>query len=392
MEFKLPPQGFVFWPVGTGDSTTVSVAEGVVMQVDLHHLIASEDEEDPRTPILDRLVPLLPKRNGKPYLHLFVLTHPDRDHCRGFAELMDRVTIGELWFTPRVFREYKKDLCEDAIAFKKEADRRVKKTSWGGALPASGDRVRIFGYDELLAEEEFEDFPRELLTIPGHTVTGMDGVDYEGTFAAFVHAPFKDDCDGERNDTSLALQVTLKAGSAEGQALLLGDLCYPTVKKIFEVSKENQNEAKLAWNVFLAPHHCSKSVMYWQTDGKVILKQDVLDMIEGAAKDSAHIVASCDPIPGSNESGDNPPHVKAKKRYKEIVSDGHFICTQEHPNETNPEPVVFSLKETGLEYVAPTVAQNDDSNTNEKKSLEDAIGTARGTAEPPRDRVGFGAK
>jgi beta-lactamase superfamily II metal-dependent hydrolase len=389
MAFELPSQGFVFWPIGTGDSTTVVIKDGVVVQVDLHHLVAAEDKEDPRTPLLDRLIPLLPKRNGKPYLALFVLTHPDQDHCRGFADLLKRVTIGELWFTPRIFREYKKELCDDAVAFKKEAKRRVEETIEEGELPPSGHRVRIFGYDELLEEEEFEGFPKNLLTVPGHAITGFDGVDYKESFRAFVHAPFKDDCDGERNDTSLALQITLKNGGARGRALLLGDLCYPTVKKIFEVSKANENDAKLWWNVFLAPHHCSKSVMYWKVDDKVTLQQDVLDMIAGAAKAPAYIVASSDPIPGSNESGDCPPHAKAKKRYMEIVEGGHFLCTQEHPNETDPQPIVFRLNETGLEYVAP-VATKADSKATKALSLESAIATARGSAEPPRDRVGFG--
>ena len=46
MAIALPQQGFVFWPVGTGDSTTITVQDGVIFQVDLHHLESSEDEDD----------------------------------------------------------------------------------------------------------------------------------------------------------------------------------------------------------------------------------------------------------------------------------------------------------------------------------------------------------
>ena len=35
MTIKPPDQGFIFWPVGTGDSTTVRVAQTVYLQVDL---------------------------------------------------------------------------------------------------------------------------------------------------------------------------------------------------------------------------------------------------------------------------------------------------------------------------------------------------------------------
>src|SRR3954469_22977523 len=127
MSFKLPTSGFVHWPVGNGDSTTICVDDDTVIQVDLHHLDCAEDDDDARTPIVDRLVELLPQVDGKPYLSLFVLTHPDLDHCQGFEALLKKVTIGELWFTPRVFDEFHCDLCDDASAFKDEAMRRVKQ-------------------------------------------------------------------------------------------------------------------------------------------------------------------------------------------------------------------------------------------------------------------------
>jgi beta-lactamase superfamily II metal-dependent hydrolase len=43
--------------------------------------------------LVDELVAKLPQRDGKPYLSCFVLTHPDQDHCRGFADLLKRVVI-----------------------------------------------------------------------------------------------------------------------------------------------------------------------------------------------------------------------------------------------------------------------------------------------------------
>jgi hypothetical protein len=389
MTQEIPTQGFVFWPVGTGDSTTIGIEENVVMQVDLHSMECADAEDDPHVSIVDELVKSLPKKDKKPYLSLFVLTHPDLDHCCGFAELLKKVTIGELWFTPRIFREYKKDLCDDAVAFRKEARRRRDRTIKAGGLPEAGDRVRIFGYDELLKEEAFKGFPEELLTIPGHTVTLVDGTDYDSTFAAFVHAPFKDDCAGERNDTSLALQVTLTSGAATGRALLLGDLCYPTIRKIFDITKKKEY---LEWNILQAPHHCSKSIMYWKGQGEdePKLKQDILDDIEKAAGTPAYIVASCEPIPVSNNPGDNPPHAKAKARYEELVEAGHFLCTQEHPEET-PEPIIFQLGKAKLEYMAPEDSTKAQKNEDRSRTVSAGVAAARGEDEPPQDRVGFGA-
>ena len=380
-DFSLPAQGFVFWPVGTGDSTSITVSKDVVMQVDLHHLTAADEDDDPHTPIVDRLVELLPKVDKKPCLSVFVLTHPDEDHCLGFAELQKQVTIGELWFSPRIFREYKKDLCDDATAFRKEAKRRVKKTIEADGDVAAGDRVRIIGYDDLLKEDDYKGFPKERLTVPGNAVTELDGEDHDGSFRAFVHAPFKDGSDGDRNDTSIALQITLTADGSTGQCLLLGDHCYPTVKRIFDSSKAKD----LAWNVMLAAHHCSKSVMYWKNeeDEEEVLKQDILDAMEKAELEPGHIVSSSEPVPSSDKKGDNPPHAKAKNRYEEIVKN-EFLCTQEYPNEENPQPLVFELAENGL------TLQDTRDEGKSKKSLAAAVTAARGANEPSQDRVGFG--
>ena len=95
MAITAPEQGFIFWPVGTGDSTTIRVAKTAYIQVDLHHMDKSEDGDDPAWPIIDELIAILPTLGGKPYLSTFVLTHPDQDHCRGFEELLKRVFISE---------------------------------------------------------------------------------------------------------------------------------------------------------------------------------------------------------------------------------------------------------------------------------------------------------
>lgn len=384
-DFEMPAKGFVFWPVGTGDSTTIVVTDDIDLQVDLHHLTCSEDDDDPHAPIVDPLVDHLPRRNDKPYLSVFVLTHPDQDHCLGFADLLKRVQIGELWFSPRVFREFKTDLCDDAKAFQKEARRRVKKMIDANGQVASGDRLHLIGYDELLQEDEYKGFPRKHLTVPGNTITELDGEECAEVFRAFVHAPFKDDSDGERNDTSVALQVVLRSGKTECSALLLGDHRYPTIRRIFDRSKS----VDLVWNVMLAAHHCSKSVMYWQDEGEKeeSLKQALLDDMEEAELNPGYIVASSEPIPSSNEDGDNPPHAKAKARYEEIVNDA-FICTQEHPNKKKPVPIVFELAKEGLSLRDSRSATT----ANTQRPIAAAVTVARGTQEPPKERVGFGRR
>ena len=380
MSITPPSKGFIFWPVGNGDSTTVRISESTYFQIDLRHMAKSEEDDDAAWPVIDELIEILPKVNGVPCLSTFVLTHPDKDHCQGFKDLLSQATISELWFSPRIFREYKKntDLCEDAEAFYEEAMRRVKLAIDKGSNLSAGDRVRIIGYDELLEEDEFDGFPSELLSTPGNIITVVDGRNVDEDFEAFVHAPFKEDSYGERNDCSIALQITLKSEYRDGKALLMGDLQYPIIRKIFDRS----SVSTLNWNVLLAPHHCSKSVMYWKDEGKdeETLKSDIVRDMGNVALAPGYIVSSSEPIPDSNEPGDNPPHSVAKVEYESIVPN-EFLCTHEHPNEDDPQPIIFEVTENGFNYVG-------DVDTSEP--IEDAVKAAGAGGGMASSGKGFG--
>ena len=382
-DFSLPERGIVFWPVGVGDSTTIVIDPGTVLQVDLHHLESSEDDEDPRKPIVDRLIELLPERDGTPYLAGFAATHLDADHILGFAELVERVTIGDLWFTPRIFRDVDEGtLCDDGKVFVEEAERRIDKVRAEGTV-VSGDRIRIIGHDEMLSEPPYSELPSETFVIPGEFLTAVDGTDHQDCFRTFIHAPFKDDGSKDRNDTSLAMQITLTEGDHTLNALLLGDLSYPDLKNIFARSKAED----LLWNAFLAPHHCSRGAMYWPEEqgGEPKLRQDILDAIKTAADSPGIIVVSADKIPASNKAGDNPPHAKAANRYREIAPDG-VICTGQHPDADAPEPLVLEVTGDGPALCdAPVVAES-------AARLAKAISDARGEEQVPSAPVGFGRR
>lgn len=382
MTIELPDRGFVFWPVGCGDSTTIKVNDQAVMQIDIQHHESAEDDDEPYHPVIDTLVDeVLPEVDGEKYLAVFALTHPDKDHCKGFAELLERCKIGELWFTPRIIREYSDDaeLSEDAEKFCEEADRRIALNQDGEA--ESGDRIRIIGNDDILDEEGYKDLPEERKSRPGESTSVLDGLDLGGTFRVFFHAPFGDDSDGnERNRTSLAMQVTLREEDGEGRLMLFGDLDYPPMKRIFDYSDDDDKE----WEVLLAPHHCSKSVMYFQEedDDGPVLKQDILDLIEEAAGEDGWIVSSSTKVPASNKPGDNPPHAKAKQRYEEIAPSG-FLCTGD--DENSDDPIAFEVTANGLSLFSGDV------DTGESEAAE-AIKEAGGDNKSPGNPVGFGQR
>lgn len=380
---------FVFWPVGCGDTTAIVVSETEVVLVDINDKAMADDDDNEHIPVVDELVEKLPKRNGKPYLSCFVLTHPDLDHCRGFADLLKRVTIGEIWHTPRIFREYEdtNELCDDALAFRKEAHRRAQLSIDANGDPGAGNRVRIIGYSELFEPgERYVGFPKRFYTRPGQVIAEVDGVNTADRFNVFVHAPFKDGLADARNETSLAMQVTLGSGRAVVRGLFLGDLSYPTLMQVFEQTHAHQNEAMLLWNVLLAPHHCSKKAMYEPDENGVEqLKDDVLKEFEQSQLGSAYVIASSAAFREKDEKGDNPPHILARSRYEEIVNSG-FLCTAEHSSVDEPRPLIITATEAGPVLAGETYQISEAAKT----KMDTAIAAARGAAAPPTVKVGFG--
>ena len=381
---------FIFWPVGCGDTTTIVVSETEVVQIDINDKLMADEQGNEHIPIVDELVAKLPKRNGKPYLSCFVLTHPDLDHCRGFADLLDRVVIGEIWHTPRIFREYEDacDLSEDALTFRKEAHRRAVQSIEIGGDPGAGNRVRIIGYASELFEpgKRYEGFPDQFYTRPGNSVVALDGVDVPERFHAFIHAPFKSGLADERNETSLAMQVVIGPDNPI-RGLFLGDLSYPTLMQIFEETHRHQNDAMLQWNVLLSPHHCSKKAMYERDgEGNDVLQKDVLAELSACQLDTGFIVASSNEFPRFNSAGDNPPHRKARNRYEEIVNT-EFVCTGEFSTPENVRPIIFTATADGMVLAGEGYQMSE----NAEHTLAAAIASARGSDTPPTTKVGFGA-
>lgn len=388
MNFKFPDTGIVFWPVGTGDSTTIVIdKDNTVLQIDLHHLSKSEDADEEHVPVVDELVRLLPKWNGRPYLAAFALTHPDKDHILGFSDLLDCVDIGQIWHTPRIFRENNADLCDDALAFKEEVERRRKITMEKGDDTPSLDRVLIIGHDDIFADGKYKNFPERWRACPSDIVTEINGIDHSLAFEAFIHAPFKDGSSGERNETSLALHITVSNGGGQGRLLLFGDLSYPTLRRIVDKTRDKDREERLDTDILLAPHHCSKSVMYWkdENDEKEVLKQDILDDFDEMIGDDGRIISSSE-ADFSDKKGKNPPHLKARHRYEEIVaSEHHFICTHEYGG-----PVSFEISKEGCILLEGERADSDHCENSSKSSVTTATYEARGKNAPPTQEVGFG--
>lgn len=381
MSNYLPTQGVTFWPVGNGDSTTISINDDVKLQIDLHHMVAAEDDSEEYYPIVDHLVEELPRVDGKPYLSVFALTHPDKDHIQGFDKLLKEATIGELWLTPRIFDD--EELSKEADAFYEEADRRRKLAITQNGNLDSGHKIRIFGYSDILNKDKFKGFPEKLLTLPGESLSLLDGKDLAEEFRAFIHSPFKAENDDERNDTSLGMQISLGNENDDLKMLIFGDLEHDNLRKIIDISKRNNNENKLEWNILLAPHHCSKSVMYTKDENdNNVYQPEMMDDLERFCLEPGYVVSSSKSIPKKNKKGDNPPHAIAKDRYEEIVSTD-FLCTHNDESE-DAEPIIFDKTEDSL------VLDGESVSVGVAKSLSASVNEARASGTPPTNTAGFG--
>lgn len=392
-KFKIPnKKAVIYWPVGTGDSTTMVLKPGeVIVQIDLHHMEKAEREEEPEWHILDHLIPELPVRNGRPYLAAFIMTHPDKDHIQGFAELLKKVDIGELWHTPKIFRDHanRENMCDDAKAFRSEADRRRKAILANPANIKSGDRLRVIGHDDILLEPKYADLPASCKTRPAEIISEIDGIDLSADVEIFVHAPFKNDQAKNKNNTSLSLNVAIFEGDKYGQFFFFGDREYPTTKQIFVRTEQTAtngdgNTPYLHWDVMLCSHHCSKGIMHWQeeTDSEVVFKQDIMDFFEKYSRDGYIVSSSHSDF--TDNSGDNPPHKKARSCYEKIVSAGHFICTHEYPSKEAPSPLIFTVDTKGFGF--------DDirDKTKAPAPLAATVASAMAGRAPGASQIGFG--
>ena len=122
--------------------------------------------------------------------------------------------------------------------------------------------------------------------------------------------------------------------------------------------------------------------MYWQDDGEEeeTLKEDIVTDMGNRAMDPGFVVSSSRPIPDTNEPGDNPPHAKAKEQYELIVPD-EFLCTHQHMDEENPEPIIFEVTEDGFAYVG----EREDT-----ESMSNVLKASGAGAPLAKTAVGFG--
>ena len=343
-----------FYPVGNGDCDLITIGgANKKMMFDCNFRKEAEKNNDKMYDVLEDLLTneLTSKKFGLPLLDAFLLTHPDLDHCRGFANMFylgdpdavpqsakndKKILIGELWYSPRVFEELTGELNSDAKAFKKEAQRRMDLFKSGSNnADKDGNRIRIIGWTDNPDLEGLED---RIIT-PGDIISEINGSSCR-YFEIFIHAPFKDDIDGEdRNMTSVAFQLRFKSDNKKediARVFLGGDTEWRVIDKI--MNKTNDDDY-LKWDLMEAPHHCSYK--FFADDRETAPNQASLDFLN-KSEDGAFVVSSSKVV---KKNSDNPPCHKAKNRYTDRVGESNFFCTSGEKDDDTEAPIVFDIED-----------------------------------------------
>lgn len=350
----MPESSITFFPVENGDTSLLQISDGKTLtnlMVDSH--LCNNGSYD----VQGYLLKVLPTKDDIPHLDVFVLTHPHEDHVLGFDSFyycgdpkeyskydkkIGQIIIDELWFAPKIFNHKTKELCDDAVAFRKEAQRRIDLyKSKSPSREDSGNRLRIIGATE---HEELSEL-KEITTFAGQTLNLLNNKLFTN-FRFFIYAPIKQDSDEDGinpNNTSIVFQACFDIDGVENAVKLLmgGDAECP----IWERIVTRNDDENLEWDLFLAPHHCSWSVFSLQPySAESKPSENVLHLLN-LKRGQAYIVASSKPI---LDNDDNPPSYKAKLLYEKKVGSNRFLCTGEHPNEKNPTPIHFTFSSKGV--------------------------------------------
>lgn len=351
----------IYYPVGNGDQSLIILSDETTIMVDcnIRDCATNTDICDVKKDLLTRLK----KRDNNPFVDVFILTHGDCDHCRGYEDHFyqgdprkysatdrkeNRIIIDEMWFSPMIAEEHTNN---DESAYQREAERRIALHMNGSAdrdLP--GNRIRIVGYDPT---SKNYDRLNHLRATPGTLVETFNGKS-PGTFSIFIHSPFKEHFvkDATKNSTSIVFQARFKERATSQfyscLAMFSGDSDHHTWKVILDKTKKHGNQKNLQalnWDLFLAPHHCSwtffNNTPQSENPKPTAHALEVLDYANANAK----VIASSKKI---LDDDDNPPHYAAKQEYiKKLKSASHFINTSVEPSESDPEPLEFVITPNG---------------------------------------------
>lgn len=365
------PATITFFPVDNGDMTLVTLDTGRTILIDCNIRNEADDEDGDAFDVAGALRDRLPTdAQGRRYVDVMVLSHPDKDHCLGLERHFhlgpldkwdrddDKIVIREMWSSPMVFRRASKQLTlvPDAKVWNQEARRRVglyRDNPY--ATPLVGDRILIMGEDE---NGKTDDIPGIVVPVD-HTISQADGQN-DGTFVAWLLGPLPIAADEEedelaKNRSSIILRFSLTGDGCldAGRFLTGGDAEVGVWRRLWARHGPNAPE-RLEYDILLSPHHCSwhsLSEDSWSDPSSERRVDTNARNSLSQTRFGAVIVASSKEILDDNS---DPPCIGAKDEYVDIV-DGNtnrFFCTGDTPDDV----LEFEIGSSGPKKKARSLA------------------------------------
>ena len=361
---------------GCGDTFLIEAHNKTIL-TDIHYRRnGAEDEDNDDVP---DFAPDIRDACPDHHLHVFVLTHPDKDHL-GCAEVIfhlgppetwqadpkdgdPTIIIDEIWCSPYAVNPHY--VTDQAKPFVDEIKRRYKLRGTSGG-EKNGNRLVVMDTSTHST---------------GSIVSGLEWRLLAPTKAEWdiPKAP-EGETPTSSNPTSLVIRWTVTVGGFKNYVFLGGDATVEVMERVDREARAKDAE-RVAWHVLVALHHCSRRSIgrVWDdgnTDEEFEESKGALQAL-GEQRGSGFVVSSSRRIVRGAQT---PPSFHAKNRYLRILARSgditdavrdRFLCTGGDAESDKPAHVIFNLTAGG-----PTRAQ--------KPKAPAIVGTAAGSSSVGR--------
>ncbi len=333
-----------FFACDNGDASLIQ-AHGQTVMTDNNYRLKAADENDDT----NDYAPIIRKSCDNDYLDVFILTHPDEDHLRGFSEIFHlgkpdsrdddpdegdvKIVVNEIWCSK--YSENPNYVTDASKPLLSEIKRRKKLIGTADGEKNGNRLVVLTSTDRSL--NKITDGLEWRLLAPN---------DDEGDIPKAKEGEPKN----SSNPASLVIQWNITVGSKTSKILLGGD----STVEIWERLSEEATDDELEWNVLLAPHHCSRHSLGRDVvkdgDNEFEWSEDAYDSLNHPINDKSHVVCS------SRKFGDKtPPNPYARSKYHKMLAFGkdvnatvknRFLCTADN-SAKKVKNIVFKFTSSG---------------------------------------------
>lgn len=375
----MPPK-VLFFPVDNGDMSLIELENEQTILIDTNIRKDADDPKDKTPNVIAMLKERLKRdKEGRLYVDVFLLSHPDEDHCLGISRHFhfgkpediteDKIFIHEIWSSPMIFRRAQKKegwtMSADASVFQAEAKRRLKLFRANGyQVGGPGDRIKILGEDEGDKTADLES--TAIMAKAGDQIIIVNEQQNHGMTARLLAPQHPSEVVEEeetlsKNNSSVIIQFSIGCRSTPNACLFLtgGDAEVAIWECLWKMYKDT---GWFNYNLLQTPHHCSwHSLSYdsWKDCPDPEPSPTAISALSQALP-GALIIASCKPI---HDDDNDPPCIGAKRIYKNITDNvsGQFLCTGEYPSSSAPDLMEIEITQNGplepkkRKDIAPTI-------------------------------------